>query len=167
MAKPMSWFAQALLYALFAAVIGYFSGSPQYRNLPPEHALVKVSFSLHGKPVSECHRRTTEELAKLPPNMRAPMDCARERSPVVVEIDLDGRPAWRHVVEPSGLSKDGPSTVYHRFWISSGEHRVAIRLDDDARVAGFEHHREETVTLAPARVLVIDFDPASDAVTLR
>jgi hypothetical protein len=166
MAKPISWIGQGLLYALFALIIGYFSNSPPYRHLAPDQALIKLSFSLHGQLVSECHRRSPEELAKLAPNMRTPLDCKRERSAVTVEIDLDGAPAYRHVAVPSGLSKDGASTVYHRFPVMAGEHRVAVRLKDDVRAAGFNYSREETVRLAPGKILVIDFNAEKGGITL-
>ncbi|HSN40240.1 MAG TPA: hypothetical protein VLT92_08605 [Burkholderiales bacterium] len=167
MARPISWIGQALLYGLFALIIGYFSSSPPYRPLPADQALIKLSFSHEGKRVLECHRRTAEELAKLAPNMRAPMDCPRERSPVTVEIELDGTLVYRHVAKPSGLSKDGASTVYHRFPVPSGEHRLAIRLNDDARAAGFNYRREEMVALKPGKVLVIDFNQESGGITLQ
>ena len=167
MAKPISWIGQALLYGLFALIIGYFSSSPPYRHLPADQALIKLSFSHEGKLVSECRPRTAEELAKLAPNMRAPMDCPRGRSPVSVEIDLDGTPAYRHVATPSGLSRDGASTVYHRIAVHSGEHRLAIRLNDDARAAGFNYRREETVNLEPGKVLVIDFNREAGGITLQ
>ena len=99
--------------------------------------------------------------------MRAPMDCQRERSPVVVEIDLDGIAAYRRVAKPSGLSNDGASTVYHRFAVPSGGHRLAIRLNDDARASGFNYRRDETVTLKPGKVLVIDFNSAAGGITLQ
>jgi len=167
MARPISWIGQALLYGLFALIIGYFSSSPPYRHLPADQALIKLSFSHEGKLVSECRQRSAEELAKLAPNMRTPMDCPRGRSPVSVEIDLDGTPAYRHVATPSGLSKDGASTVYHRIPVHAGEHRLAIRLNDDARTAGFNYHREETVTLKPGKVLVIDFNREAGGITLQ
>jgi len=167
MPRPISWIGQALLYGLFALIIGYFSTSPPYRHLPPGEALIKLSFSQEGKRISQCRRRTPEELAKLAPNMRAPMDCPRERSPVTVEIDLDGALAYRHAAQPSGLSKDGASTVYHRYAVPSGEHRLAIRLKDDANARGFNYHREELVTLKPGKVLVIDFNPEAGGITLQ
>jgi hypothetical protein len=167
MARPISWIGQALLYGLFALIIGYFSSSPPYRHLPADQALIKLSFSHEGKLVSACRRRSPEELAKLAPNMRAPMDCPRERSPVTVEIDLDGRPAYRHVAIPSGLSKDGASTVYHRFPVQAGEHRLAIRLKDDARATVFNYRREEVVRLKPGKVLVIDFSQEKGGITLQ
>lgn len=167
MARPVSWLGQALLYGLFALIIGYFSSSPSYRHLPPDQALIKLSFSHEGKLVSECRRRTAEELAKLAPNMRAPMDCPRERSPVTVEIELDGALIYRRVAKPSGLSKDGASTVYHRFPVSSGEHRLEVRLNDDARTTGFNYRRQEVVALKPGKVLVIDFNRESGGITLQ
>lgn len=167
MAKPIAWIGQALLYALFALIIGYFSTSPSYQHLPPDQALIKLSFSHQGKLIAECRRRTPEELAKLAPNMRAPLDCQRERSPVTVEIDLDGTPTYRLVAKPSGLSKDGASTVYHRFTVPAGEHRLAIRLNDDARATDFNYRREETVRLDPGKVLVIDFDQEAGGITLK
>ena len=167
MARPIAWMGQALLYGLFALIIGYFSNSPPYRHLPADQALIKLSFSHEGKLVLACRERTAEELAKLAPNMRAPMDCPRGRSPVTVEIDLDGTPVYRHVAIPSGLSKDGASTVYRRFPVQSGEHRLAIRLNDDARTAGFNYRREEMVTLKPGKVLVIDFNREAGGITLQ
>ena len=167
MARPIAWLGQALLYGLFALIIGYFSGSPPYRHLPADQALIKLSFSHEGQLVSACRQRSAEELAKMAPNMRAPMDCPRGRSPVTVEIDLDGTLAYRHVANPSGLSKDGASTVYHRIPVRAGEHRLAIRLNDDARATGFDYRREEMVTLKPGKVLVIDFNREAGGITLR
>jgi hypothetical protein len=48
---PKAWLAQILLYGLFAAIIGTFSGWPKYRHLADDKALVKLSFSHTGKPV--------------------------------------------------------------------------------------------------------------------
>ena len=94
---PAAWFGQALLYALFALIIGVFSQWPPYRHLEPGQALIKVSFNHQGKPVSACRLATAQELGKLPPNMRAPLVCPRERSPITVEMDLDGAAALRHL----------------------------------------------------------------------
>lgn len=166
-AKPVAWAGQALLYAAFAAFIGYFSTSPAYRHLAPDQALIKLSFSHHGQRVVECRQRTPEELAKLPPNMRSAEDCSRERSPVRVEIDLDGAPLYRHTVPPSGLRKDGASTVYQRFPVAAGEHKLAVRLSDTVRAPGFNFVRDQTVTLAPSQVLVIDFSAEKGGVTFQ
>lgn len=164
---PLACVGQGVLYALFALVVGVFSRWPVYHPLAADQALIKVSFTHPGKPVSECRKQTAEELAKLPPNMRAPMVCPRERSPVTVQVDVGGVPALRRVAAPSGLSRDGASSVYLRLPVSAGEQRIAVRLNDDVRQAGFTHQREATVTLAPAQILVIDFDAEKGGITLR
>lgn len=151
------WLGQALLYGLFALFVGYFSSAPRFQALAPDQALIKLSFVHHGEFVTPCRQRTAEELAKLAPNMRTPMDCPRARSPVRVEIDLDGAPLYRGVAAPSGLARDGAATVYRRFPVRAGEHRLAVRLNDNARVEGFNFSREDTLKLQPAQVLVIDF----------
>lgn len=158
---------QALLYGLFALIIGTFSGLPTYRHLPADQALIKLSFSHQGGLVSPCRERSAQELAQMAPNMRNPLDCPRERSPVSVEIDLDGATVYRQVATPSGLSKDGASSVYHRLPVRAGEHRLAVRVKDDAREQGFNYRREEIVTLQPGKVLVIDFNPSAGGITLQ
>jgi hypothetical protein len=164
---PLGWIGQLLLYGVFAVVVGVFSRWPAYQHLPSDQALVKLSFNHQGKPVSECQRLSAEELAKLPPNMRAPLRCPRERSPITVELDVDGATALRHVARPSGLSRDGASTVYHRMQVPAGTHQLAVRLKDDVRASGFGFTREATVTLKPAQILVIDFDPEKGGITVQ
>jgi len=165
--RAAAWAGQALLYALFALAIGVFSRWPTYQHLGPDQALIKLSFTHTGKPVGDCRPLSADELAKLPPNMRAPMKCPRERSPVTVEVDIGGVPVLKRVAAPSGLSRDGASAMYHRLQVAAGEQRIAVRLNDDARQAGFTHQREEVVTLAPAQILVIDFDAEQGGITLR
>jgi hypothetical protein len=162
-----TWIGQLLLYGLFALAIGVFSQWPAYRHLPADAALIKLSLVHTGERVGECRERTAEELARLPPNMRAPTICPRERSPVTVELDIDGEPAVRVVAPPSGLSGDGASAMYRRLTVKAGERLIAVRLRDDARSDGFAYTLERRVTLSPAQVLVIDFDAEKGGITLQ
>lgn len=167
-ALPASaWLGQILLYALFALVIGVFSRWPVYQHLAPQQALIKLSFTHTGQPAGDCVRLSQAELAKLPPNMRAPIKCPRGRSPVTVEVDVGGINALRRSVAPSGLSRDGASALYQRLVVPAGEQRIAVRFNDDARRPGFTHQREVTVKLAPAQVLVIDFDAEKGGITFQ
>ena len=163
----LAWVGQVLLYGLFALAIGVFSHWPAYRHLAPDQALIKLSFNRQGQPVSACRRATPRELARLPPNMRAPLVCPRERSPITVELELDGAVVLRHVAMPSGLSHDGAAAFYHRIEVAAGTHRLVVRLNDDARNPGFDFVREASVTLKPAQILVIDFDPNKGGITLQ
>ncbi len=166
MKRALTWSGQALLYAAFALFIGVFSGWPAYRPLPADQAMLKVSFIHHGQRVAECRPFTAEELAKLSPNMRTPMKCGRERSAVTIEVDLDGKTVYRHVAAPSGLSRDGASSVYHRLQVPAGSHRIAVRLKDSAAPGPFIYTRDSTVHLRPAQILVIDFDAEKGGITL-
>ena len=154
----LSYPLQAVCYAAFVAVVGYFSTSPPYVHLPPGDAVVKLSFQHAGQRKVACRERTPEELAKLAPNMRAAQVCERERAPVTVEVEMDGKPLFAVVAPPTGLSRDGASTVYRRTNVPAGEHRIVARLKDT--VAGnFTFVRDRALELKPGRVLVIDFDP--------
>jgi len=128
--KIMQYSGQGLFYGLFAVVIGYFSAAPAYVHFPPGQALIKASFSHAGQPLEECRIRTAEELEKLPPNMRIPMLCERERSPVRFELEMDGKVIYRAELPPRGLSRDGASTVYQRFPVPAGKHHLRARLKD-------------------------------------
>jgi hypothetical protein len=165
--RVLAWLGQALLYGLFALLIGLFSRWPPYRHLAEDQSLIKLSFSHHGRHVSACKVQSAAELARLPPNMRAPSICPRERAPVIVELELDGKQVLRRVAAPSGLSKDGASSVYHRLQVTAGEHLVQVRLKDGPEDGGFDYQREARVTLLPGRVLVIDFDAAKGGITLQ
>ncbi len=167
MRKPLSIAGQVVLFALFAATIGLFSNYPRYRHLLPDQALLKLSFSHPGQLVSECRQRPPEELAALPPNMRNPMDCPRERSPVTVELALDGSVLARREVQPAGLSRDGPSTVYARFAVPAGSHRLSVRLNDSVREPGYNFMRDEHLDIRPGQVIVVDFNPEKGGIVIQ
>jgi hypothetical protein len=162
-----AWAGQAVLYGLFALAIGVFSHWPSYRHMAPDMALIKLSLVHAGKTVGDCRKQTPEELAKLPPNMRAPTTCPRERSPITVELDIDGAPAARVVAPPSGLSRDGASALYRRLPVQAGERLIQVRLRDDNRSSSPSYTAERRLTLAPAQVLVIDFDAGKGGITLQ
>lgn len=164
---PLAWAGQALLYGLFALVIGVFSQWPPYRHLDPGQALIKLSFVRVGKPVGDCRVLTEAELAKLPLHMRSPTVCPRERSPLKVELAIDGRPVLERSAPPTGLKKDGASAVYERLVVPAGEHRIAVQLSDDVRAREAPYRRNGTVRLAPGQVLVIDFDAGKGGITFQ
>ena len=160
MKKVMRLLGQALLYGLFAAAIGGLSTSPVYTHLQPDEALLKLSFTHGAQRVGECRERTDEELAKMPPNMRIRQDCPRQRASVIVELELDDALLLHAILPPSGLSGDGSASVYRRFVIPAGEHRLSARLSDNAR-GELNYRSEKTLTLAPAQVVVVEFHAAS------
>ena len=165
--RPLRWSAQALLYAGFAALIAVFSSWPVYRHLPADQAVVVVSILHQGQRLQECRPLSAEALAKLPPTMRMPTDCPRERAPLLLEVDVDGATVLRREAPPSGLSGDGTAALFERLRVPAGPRALAVRLRDSARTEGFDHIGTTTVELAPAQVLVVDFDAQRGAVTFR
>jgi hypothetical protein len=164
---PAAWAGQFALYGLFAAAIGVFSQWPVYHPLDPGHALIKLSFSRVGKPVGDCRKPSEAELAKLPPTMRPTEICPRERSPITVQVDIDGTRALERNAAPTGLKKDGAAAVYERLVVPAGERRVAVSLSDDVRARATPYQRQTTVTLAPGQILVIDFDAEKGGITFQ
>jgi hypothetical protein len=156
-AAPVRYAGQALAYAAFAALLGFFATAPAYDPVDPGMAMVKLSFIHVGQRKGECRRLSPEELAQLPPNMRQPLDCPRERLPVTVEIDLDGRLLLRREIPASGLAHDRASSVYRKFTVAPGRHRLAARLRDSARAEGFDYERAADIELKPRQNFVVDF----------
>lgn len=162
MSAPVSVPRLAGLFVVMAAVMALaaaFSDAPAYRQIPPDTGVIKFSFSHSADRARECRRRTPEELAKLPPNMRRPLECPRGRRGIVAELTIDETTVFSGEIPPSGFAKDGPSQIYRRFLVKAGSHTVTARLRDTPRTDGFDHERTEAVTVAPGQSLALDFRP--------
>ncbi|CAA7624735.1 hypothetical protein [Magnetospirillum sp. SS-4] len=156
--KPQHIAGQALAYTAFAVVIAYFSASPSYIHHPPDAALLKLSLTHAGQRVDDCKERTAEELAKVAPNMRTKQSCGRERNAVTLEMDIDGKPVYRHTAKPAGLSGDGRSRFYDSREIPAGRHVIRARMRDGNNPDVFDYDSEIVVDLKPRQVFVVDFD---------
>ena len=159
-------FFQLLLYVPLMALIGYFSTEPRFTTLGPDEALLRLSFIHAAERKEPCRERSAEELAKLAPNMRAALDCPRERAMLLVELEVDGRLALRREVPPAGVQRDGNATVYHRLPLPAGRHRIVARLRDRPG-EGFDFVGETTLELAPGAALLIDFSKAKGGFVFR
>jgi hypothetical protein len=157
--KALRYAAQLALYVPLMAILGYFSTEPRFSVVAPGEALVRVSLIHATQRRQACRERSPEELAKLAPNMRAALECPRERSPLLVEVELDGKLVLRREVQPSGLRRDGNAALYERLALPAGRHRIVARLRDRAE-GEFNYVKDETVELAAGRVLTIDFNAA-------
>jgi hypothetical protein len=167
MPKAAGYVLQAVLYAAFAAVVGYFSTSPPFRLLADDEALLRLSLLHPGQPKGDCRQRTAEELAKMPPQMRTPLDCPRERSPVVVRVELDGKAVIDESFAPAGLNRDGASAGYRRLPIRAGTYTLRVQLNDDARRTDFPYERTARLEVTPGQIVLIDFNPAKGGVLIR
>ncbi len=159
MGKALRYGLQILNYFIFVTIVWYFSAAPAYQHLAEDQALIALAFGHAGQPVGECRERTPEELAKLPPNMRIPTVCPRQRSPLEIELFMDEQLLFSQTFQAPGLSGDGAIDIYRQFKVKSGQHHIRARMKDSVRVKDFNYVREEEIVLAPTQILVIDFKP--------
>lgn len=152
---------QALAYALFFLPVAVLAGWPPYRALAPEQAEIRLSLRHSGARLGECRERDAAELAGMPENMRVPLDCPRGRSPVRLQLDVDGARLVDATLRAQGLHADGRAVYYQRLVVPAGRVGVTVRMSDDEREPGFPHVAERELELTPARSLLIDFDAAS------
>ena len=159
MAKALRLLLQIALYAAFAVVIGWLSIMPPFHYASADMATIKLSLSHATERVVPCVKLTPEEIAKLAPNMRRTLSCARARLPLTIEIDIDGANTIQLVAQPSGLWDDGPASVYERFDVAPGKHLITARIRDSARTEGWDYTYSENVELEPGRYFTISFRP--------
>lgn len=167
MASGLRILLQIIAYAAFAAVTGYLSASPAYDYADAGNATVKLSLSHAADRVKPCVRLTPEQIAALAPNMRRPERCERERLPLTVELQIDDETVARIVAAPSGLWNDGPASIYERFEVPPGPHRVVARLRDSKRADGWDYVHAQDVMLPAGRYFTITFRAESGGFSFR
>ena len=158
--------AQLALYAPLMVIIGYFSTDPPFSAIGPDQALLRLSFIHAAQRKQACRTRSADELAKLAPNMRAALDCPRERADVLVELELDGTVILHREVKPSGLQRDGNAVAYQRLPLPAGRHHIVARLRDRAE-GDFNYVGEQTIDLVAGRALLIDFSASQGGFVFR
>jgi hypothetical protein len=163
----VKYLAQFLAYAAFAAIVGLLSVWPEYRLLAPDQAVVSLTISHAGQRIRECRRLTQDELNELPPNMRKPTDCPRERHPIRVELRADGSVLFQETAPPSGLWSDGKATVYRRIQMDAGRHELFVGMNDSGGEDEFDFVLQSNLALARGQNLVIDFDELQQTFVFR
>lgn len=166
MKNAARYVVQAIFYVPLMVLIGYFSSAPVFVHLPPDQALLRLSIAHAAERKQACRERTAEELAKLPPNMRAAQDCPRERAPLLLELEVDGELRFRAEARPAGTQRDGLATLYERLAVPAGKHRIVVRMRDRAE-GDFNHVRDETLVLAGGDSVLIDFNASRGGLEFR
>ena len=157
MARVYRVIVQVLAYLGFVAVVAYLSASPAYDYANAGMAAIKLSLSHAADRVKPCVRLTPEQIAELAPNMRRAENCERERLPLTVRLEIDGELLAQIEAPPSGLWDDGPASVYERFEVEPGRHRITAKLRQSARPDGWDYEHAEDVTLEAGRYFTITF----------
>jgi hypothetical protein len=157
----------AVSFALFAAVVGVLSVWPRFHVIDEGMAMVSLSFSHAGLRVRECRHLTQEELNELPPNMRKPDDCPRERLPLRVVFKTGEDILYEAVRRPTGLWKDGSANVYQRLPVESGTRRLFIGMNESGLPGTFDYSLEKEVNLKEGDHLVVEFDETQKTFVFR
>lgn len=166
MNKIVRYGLQVLNYSLFMLLVWYFSLQPAYHQLDDNQAMITLTMSHVGKHVRECKKMSQEELLRLPPNMRKPMDCPRERSPIIIELSLDDKVIYNKVMPPLGLYNDQGVDIYQNIRVPAGEHHFTIWLNDDVKVEGPVYKHQQDLVLQPEQHLFVEFQPQQAAFKL-
>jgi hypothetical protein len=154
-------------YLAFAAFVVFFASHPEYRLLAADEAVVSLTFSHAGKRVGECRILSQEELNELPPNMRKPNECPRERHPVFVQVLANDRLLIERHLAPSGIWSDGKTNVYERITLESGSYAFQVRMNDSGSAGGFDFEKTADVSIVPGQNLVISFDGLRETFTFE
>lgn len=157
MHKVIAVMLQILTFFVFAALIAYLSASPSYHYASSELTTVKLSLSHATDRVEPCVKLTPKEVSELAPNMRRAERCERERLPLQVELQVDGEIVIRIDASPSGLWNDGPASIYERFDLAPGTHKITARLRDTSRTVGWDYNHTENVELKAGHYFTVTF----------
>jgi hypothetical protein len=161
MNEVIRYILQGFNYMLFMLIVWYFSAQPAYRQLEEGQAVVTLAFAHAAKLKEECRVRTQEELNKMPPNMRLPTDCPRERSPVSIEMYLDDELIMKKVLDAPGFHQDQGVDLFHRVKVPAGNHRLIVLMNDDIKAKAPTYQYRQTVTLSPEQQLLVNFDASA------
>jgi len=161
MNKVLRYSLQAFNYALFMAVVWYFSINPPYHQIEKDQAIITLSFTHATKLREACRKLSQEELMKLAPNMRLPTDCPRARSPMTLELYLDNKLLTKATVEPTGFHKDQGVNIFQRIKVAAGEHTLQLWMNDNVNIKEPTYRYKQVVSLKPEQQLLVDFNPGS------
>ncbi len=158
---------QAITYTAFAAVIGLLSVWPEYHMLRENEAVISLSFSHAAQRVGECRALTQAELNELPPNMRKPNSCPRERHAAYIQVRAGNEVLFSETLQPSGLWSDGKINVYNRARLAAGDYRLFVGMNDSGSDDGFDYERTADLSIEPGQNLVIGFDNLSNTFVIE
>jgi len=144
-----------------------FTVWPRFSQLAEGNAIISLTFSHAGQRLEECRKRSQEELNELPPNMRKPTECPRERHPVRVTFSADDEVLYEQTLLPSGVWSDGESTIYNRIELPAGSHKFSIGMSDSGREEGFDYQGQTELILIEGQHVVVEFNGLQETFIFR
>lgn len=118
------WPLRLALAAAVLALIGLLSNLPQ--GSAPSQGLVRLAWRTVGEQVQLCRARSAEELSRIAPHMRQPLECRQRTLPYRLEVWVDGSQRIALPVRSAGAQGDRPLYVQAELPLAPGAHELKI-----------------------------------------
>lgn len=155
--QPLApWAAGLAVTAITLAAVLLLSDAP-FRNPAPTAAEFVFTFRVYGEWISGAAARPDPAHDTRPIHMRTAQPVQRNRAPVVVRLEVDGR-AQERVFAPKGFKSDGVSTGEWRVPLTPGPHRVAIDVATGREAGAATRTWSGEVRAIPGRLTVLTLE---------
>jgi ferredoxin/coenzyme F420-reducing hydrogenase delta subunit len=152
-----TWAAGLLLTVVVLAAMLGASNAP-FRNPAPAGPEFVFTFRAYGEWISGAAAALPDPaLDKRPVHMRTAQPVERTRSPVLVQIEVDGR-AQEHVYRPKGFKSDGASVGELRVPLTPGPHRITVSVATQRDPGAARRTWTAEVNAQPDRLAVLSLD---------
>ena len=152
-----AWGTGALVSLVMLAALLGVSDAP-FRNPAPVEAEFVFTFRAYGDWVSGAAAALPDSAHDARPvHMRAAQPAQRTRSPVIVQLDVDGR-REEHTFRPKGFTSDGASVGELRVLLTPGPHRVSVHVATHADPTAPRQTWTAEVHARPGRLSVLTLD---------
>ncbi|MEI6106591.1 MAG: cytochrome b N-terminal domain-containing protein [Opitutae bacterium] len=151
------WSAGLLLTVLLLAGLLTASNAP-FRNPAPADAEFVFTFRAYGEWLSGAAVALPDPAHDTRPvHMRTAQPAERARSPVIVQIDVDGR-TEEDAFRPKGLKSDGASVGELRRPLTPGPHRITVSIATQIDPKAPRRTWTAEVMAQPRRLSVLSLD---------
>lgn len=155
--KLAPWLVGLVLTALTLAAMALVSDAP-FRNPAPAEAEFVFTFRAYGDWISGAAAALPDPAQDTRPiHMRTAQPTRRERAPVVVRVEVDGRMQER-VFQPKGLKSDGASVGEMRVLLAPGAHRVVISVTTRREAGAPTRTWDGEIRAIPGRLTVLTLE---------
>ena len=155
--RLLPWLTGLLLTAATMAGLLFVSDAP-FRNPAPAEAEFVFTFRAYGEWLSGAAAALPDPAHDTRPvHMRTAQPAERTRSPVLVQVIVDGR-TQEHVFRPKGFKSDGASVGELRVLLTPGPHQIEVSVATQRDPGIPRQIWTAEVTAVPGRLAVLSLE---------
>ncbi|MBI2814020.1 MAG: cytochrome b N-terminal domain-containing protein [Opitutae bacterium] len=156
--RPLApWAAGLVVTVVLLAALLAASDAP-FRNPAPAEAEFVFTFRAYGEWISGAAAALPDPAHDTRPvHMRTAQPARRNRTPVVVRIEVDGR-AEERVFQPKGFKSDGASVGEMRVPLTPGAHQVSVSVATRREAGAPARTWSAEVRALPGRLTVLTLE---------